>query len=435
MASFSEDFAAVKEIAKNALKTAKKTLSNAWSSVVKTSTVVKDKVVTFFKGDDNGSTLRAGWSKVNALSEKPWFKPALIGTGAALVLALCITGGILLSRIDKTLDKIDRISDSELSLADLDLDSVELDNSGEGEVSGADSFTADEMGMLDEDLNKAQEQEGLRSKEGVTNILLLGIDARKVKSTKSRSDVIMILSINDNNKSITMTSIMRDTYVNIPGRKKNDKINAACAYGGPKLTVKTVEETFGIKIDHFVLVNFYAFIDAVDALGGVTVDISPEEMKTANLYIEEINQKTGKKLDDGKLKKTGVLKLTGKQAIGYVRNRYDFDDTSGENHDYARTARQREVLGQLIEKAKDASYSTLIDIVDDVAGNMSTDMSNSEILDFAADAASYKDYVVSQSRLPLDGTFKGGNYNGMWVIRMLDVDANKQALYKSAFGE
>ena len=345
------------------------------------------------------------------------------------VLVAALIAGII---VTVELNKIDYISKEEMTIPE-DLDSVEIEDEGESVTVTSDTeiFTEEDMedtGTPAEDTEgTVSEDGGLRSADGIKNILLLGTDSRK-KSLKSRSDVMIILSINDNNRTLTLSSIMRDTYVSIPGKSKKNKINAANAYGGPALAVKTVEENFGIKIDNVVIVNFYSFMDIVDSLGGVTLDVSEAEMKVMNNYIEEINKQQGLSPDHGKLKKAGKgLKITGRQAMGYVRIRYVG------NGDYERTDRQRRVLEQIINKAKTAGVGKLTDLLDKVAGNMSTDMEKSTILSYAANAGKYANYDIKQFRIPIDGTYKGGVYKGAWVLR-IDFDKNKQALYDKIFG-
>ncbi len=223
---------------------------------------------------------------------------------------------------------------------------------------------------------------------------------------------------------------MRDTYVYIPGRNKYDKINSACAYqGGPTRTVKVIEDTFGIDIDKFIIVSFYSFIDIVNILGGVTVDINSGEQEWINKYIKEYNQYAGYKENHGLLHTTGKdIKLTAKQTMGYVRVRY-----SG-NGDYERTERQREVLEQLIDKARNASYTKLIKVVNKVANYVGTDFTSDEILSFAANAVNYLDYDIEQMRIPIEGTYKGHFITKeTWALEV-DFEPNKEALYKKVFG-
>lgn len=357
-----------------------------------------------------------------------WAKKKLRNTVLAIVAVLAILGIGGAIAVDRVLGKIDFVDKEQLivpeDISEVVLDDVEV-------VSDADTITDEQAEEMDKEISAAVVgEDGLISQEGVTNVLILGIDTRQNHHiSKTRSDVMIILSINENTKQIVMSSLMRDIYVSIPGRRYPEKLTHAHAYGGPQLTKDTIEGAFGIKIDHFVSVNFYAFMDVVDALGGIEMDISESERKIMNRYVAQINRLNGMNEDDGKLWDSGEnIRLTGKQALGYVRNRY-----SG-NGDYERTQRQRRVLGKIIEKAKTASAGQLLDLVDAATGNMSTDYSKMEIMALAADAINYKDYEIVQTRIPVEGTFTTGIKNGIWRMD-INFKKNREALYKAIFGE
>lgn len=357
-----------------------------------------------------------------------WAKKKLRNTVLAIVAVLAILGIGGAIAVDRVLGKIDFVDKEQLIVPE-DISEVVLEDVET--VSDADTITDEQVEEMDREISAAVVgEDGLVSQEGVTNVLILGIDTRQNHHiSKTRSDVMIILSINENTKQIVMSSLMRDIYVSIPGRRYPEKLTHAHAYGGPQLTKDTIEGAFGIKIDHFVSVNFYAFMDVVDALGGIEMDISESERKIMNRYVAQINRLNGMDEDNGKLWDSGEnILLTGKQALGYVRNRY-----SG-NGDYERTQRQRRVLGKIIEKAKTASAGQLLDLVDAATGNMSTDYSKMEIMALAADAINYKDYEIVQTRIPVEGTFTTGIKNGIWRMD-INFKKNREALYKAIFGE
>ncbi|MBE6754699.1 MAG: hypothetical protein E7559_10200, partial [Ruminococcaceae bacterium] len=173
--------------------------------------------------------------------------------------------------VQSLLSKVEYATEEDMVIPD-DLDNLYVKPAADEQLAEAATLTEEDMAATEEQLEQiALDENGLRYEEGVTNILLLGTDGRKASSKNARSDAIIILSINENTQKLVMSSIMRDTYVNIPGRKENEKITHAHVYGGPALSMQTVEENFGIRIDHFAAINFYAFMDIVDALGGVDV--------------------------------------------------------------------------------------------------------------------------------------------------------------------
>ena len=345
----------------------------------------------------------------------------------AVLAVLLICAAVAIGAVSCIFGKIDFVSDKEMVIPE-DVDSIVLEPE-EGEiVSESDTLDDEQMDAINENIAVSQvDDDGLRYEDGVTNILVLGTDGRRETEGHTRSDVIIIMSINDNSKKITLSSIMRDTYVAIPGRRGNDKINAAHAYGGPALAVETVQKAFGIKIDKFVRVNFYSFMDVVDALGGVQLDINSGEKRMMNVYIRQINKVNHLDENDGLINETGEnITVTGKQAMGYVRVRYVGDG------DYERTLRQRRVLEQIIKKAREADYLTLLNIVDKVAENVSTDYSAAEITKLAMNAGDYRDYEISQLRIPVEGSYWGGIYHGIWILD-IDFEKNRQALYDAVF--
>ena len=347
-------------------------------------------------------------------------------------LLICLLAIVLLSVAviliaQSSLGRIDYVTENELVIPE-DISAMVISDSDEI-VSATDDIDEEEMAEIEREIFVSQvDENGLRYEEGVTNVLLIGTDNRNKKTKNSRSDALLILSLNENSKKIVVTSIMRDTYVAIPGRNTSEKITHAHAYGGAALTKKTVEGAFGIRIDKFVEVNFYSFIDVVDALGGVTVShITEDELEYLNYYLGEINHLTGREWQDGMLPEAGDnIKLTGKQALSYARIRRVGDG------DYQRTQRQRDVLTGMIRQAREANVFELIDAFNSVADEVKTDYSESELLKLIGNAADYKDYEIVQCRIPVEGSYKSGIYDGLWVLK-IDFDANRKMLYSEVF--
>lgn len=244
----------------------------------------------------------------------------------------------------------------------------------------------------------------------VTNLLLLGIDARTMKE-RGRSDSMIIVTINKKNKTIKLSSLLRDTAVTIPGRDKNGdgqddyaKLNAAYAYGGFNLLSKTIEQNFRLKIDKYVGVNFVVFPIAVDAMGGIDIYMTAKEASKVCA--------PGQKLEDWErgFKKIGteskVYHLNGYQALQYSRIRHI-------DSDFNRTGRQRKVIEQLIVKAKTMSFGTLNTILNQVLPQVATNMSGDELMGYALNAGSYANYAIDTSfHLPENGKYKGWTLPG-----------------------
>lgn len=344
-----------------------------------------------------------------------------------LMVILLALGSVYLYVYQNILSKITFVEEEPMTVIE-NLDDVVIesddDDTGEGE-----ELTEEQSSVLIQTVSEALvAEEDLYRQDGVTNILLLGTDNRSHSIKGSRSDVIILLSINEHTSQIVMTSILRDTCVRIPGRSGLDKINAAHAYGGAALTVKTVETNFGVDIDRYIVINFYAFMDIVDALGGMRLSVTESERLVMNRYIQEINGYLGLHADSGKLYKTGDnLLLTGKQVLCYVRNR----DTG--NGDFTRTERQRIVLEKLIDECRNSGVTTLIEVAEAAAAYVTTNYTESEIISLAANAIDYLDYEIVSSRLPVDGTWKYSRLNGMSIVS-IEIIPNRQQLLSTVYG-
>lgn len=259
--------------------------------------------------------------------------------------------------------------------------------------------------------NMDENQTPILESKDVINILLIGSDTRKVGGA-GRSDAMIIVSINKKTKMITATSIMRDIYLHIPG-KKNNRINAAYALGGADLLMETIRQNFKLELSDFASIDFYAFIDVIDEIGGVTLDVSQREIPIINNYVSEINILTGVEETKDHLTEPGLLLLNGKQALGYARNRYVG------NSDFERTARQRRVLEQIFDGVKDLSILELNDLVNTVLPQITTNLTKGEIFSLVLGLPSYANYDLQQLRVPIDGSYRNMRVRGMSV---LDVD-------------
>lgn len=253
-------------------------------------------------------------------------------------------------------------------------------------------------------------------KNYVKNFVLIGTDNRhfeNITTQPGNSDSIIIVSINSKTKKIYLSSIMRDTAVYIPYtedmKAKNDKykdgydrINAANARGGPEFLLDIIEGNFKVKVDDYVLVDFYSLIDIIDILGGIPMTITDEEAAAANNYIRDMdfdrgveNWETANLLSGG-----GDLILNGVQAVGYARERQT------EGSDFNRTGRQRAVIEQIIIKAKTMSLSKLDELADAILPKVYTNMKSSEIMGMIPDALVYLNYDVEQIRIPFENMYQ-----------------------------
>jgi len=257
----------------------------------------------------------------------------------------------------------------------------------------------------------------------VTNIALFGLDRQS--DEHCRSDTMMVLSIDEINNEIELTSLMRDMYVNIPGMG-GDRLNHAYAYGGPGLSINTINQNFALDIQYYASVDFKGLSQLIDCLGGMGIEVKQGEIEYLNGYLDELNE-----IDPDStapyITVPGRQLLNGKQAVGYMRIRY-FG-----NGDFERTERQRTVLSQILERAKKAGVLKVPDLLSAILPYVETNIPKSKILSLGMTCLGFsKD--LKQHRLPIDGSFSYQSIRGMSVL-VPDMDKNVEDLHKFIYGE
>lgn len=252
----------------------------------------------------------------------------------------------------------------------------------------------------------------LTSSSKVTNILLLGVDARPDDEDEaSRADSMMLISFDREHGCIKMTSFLRDSWVYIPVADKKQRLNAACTYGGYSGVVDTIEYNFGVDIDGYVVADFEMFKIMVDSIGGVEVDVTEKEAKEVTNHPGRYGNVT---LESGK------HTLTGEQALAYCRIRKI--DT-----DWKRTERQRTVIQQIIKGVVSSGPVGAYKAASNVAPFIQTDLTKNEIRGLIFDALMCVGGGFDQNSCPFDGTWEYATHGGASVID-LDTDANKDKL-------
>lgn len=263
--------------------------------------------------------------------------------------------------------------------------------------------------------------------DGVTNILLIGNDSRE-EGDDGRSDAMILLSISNKTKTIHMTSLLRDMYVEIPGREGN-RLNAAYAYGGPALLLDTIEQNLGITVNRYVLVNFQAFASLVDAVGGVDLELTNEEVKWVNAYLNEYNLLEGRDITTDYLDESlsGMIHLNGPQALAYCRNRYI-------GSDFERTNRQRKVLTAITEKLPASVATNSKELIGSLFPHLTTNMTQSECYSLSFSASKFLTYDIIQSSIPIEGSYKNATIRSMSVLEV-DYEMNKAYIRQNIYGE
>lgn len=217
--------------------------------------------------------------------------------------------------------------------------------------------------------------------ENYTNIALFGVDSRANElQNNTRSDCIMVASINNRTKEVKLTSFYRDTYVYIADHGYT-KLTHAYAYGGPSLAMSTLNKNFDLSITDFVTVNFSALTNIIDALGGVNIKITKDELKYVNAYARDVAKINGTTVK--KIKKPGMHTLNGIQATGYCRVRY----TAG--GDFTRAQRQRAVLQQISKKVSKSNPITLYKLVNEMLPQIYTSLDTNDLLALSTGIFSY----------------------------------------------
>lgn len=258
------------------------------------------------------------------------------------------------------------------------------------------------------DKEEANQIEKVEKVDGITNILLVGVDGENV-DRGNRSDAMMVLTIDSDNNDIRLTSLARDTYVDIPGYS-TEKLTHAYAYNGPSLLLETIKNNFGINIDKYVSVSFSSFISIIDELGGVQIDVTDKEVSE----IPGVNE-------------AGNQILTGEQALSYSRIRY-IDSA------YQRDSRQRTVLQAVYNKLATIPKTEFLDIANTLLRYTKTNMTPMEIISISNQALKTGDKAFDELEFPLEGHRTGhtiSNEKG-WVIEW-EKEYNKNAIYKFIF--
>lgn len=266
-----------------------------------------------------------------------------------------------------------------------------------------------------DDVTFPSEQDPVENPDHVINILLIGQDTR-TSGVRARSDSMILVTFNTRAKTVTFTSFMRDSYVQIPGYASN-KLNHAYQYGGMGLINETLNVNFGVEIDGDVEIDFAQFEDIIDLLGGVEISLTAKEAEYLRNGHSFLDIKEGKNL------------LSGKQALAYARLR-EIDS------DYQRTERQRKVLMALVEAYKDKPVDQMLELLEKLMERVTTNMTDAQMWEYGLRVIPMlAGAQYSSQRLPADGTFSQGNVQvrpGLkgWFQYAIDFEANREIMRK-----
>lgn len=263
--------------------------------------------------------------------------------------------------------------------------------------------------LIDDDLDWGENTTQIGQTENIINILLIGQDARDT-TTRSRSDSMILVTVNKEKRTITLTSFLRDLYVQIPDYG-NSKLNHTYSWGGFSLLNTTLENNFGIHVDGNLEVNFARFAQLIDLLGGVDIELRADEAANINGDVS------------GSALVAGMQHLNGAQALDYARIRsLDLDS------DFSRTNRQRKVIISLFNKFKDSDVTTMMNLMEEALPMLTTDMSQEDIVGYAAELLPIlSEFTIISQRVPADGEYYCARVHGMSVVKA-DMDAARKLL-------
>ncbi len=271
-----------------------------------------------------------------------------------------------------------------------------------------------------------------RQEDYVMTCLLFGIE--EIYGARN-TDSMMLAAINTKDKTVKLASIMRDSYVQLPGHRPC-KLNAVYAMGedraqGAELLVQAIEELYKIKIDAYASVNFESFEDIVDLLGGVTIELTKTErdyLNTTNYISNPANRRVV----------AGVQTLNGNQVVGYCRVRY-VPTLGGAADDYGRTLRQRRVLNAIFEKYKSKGFFELISIANTCLGYITSNLTVDQISKGLEMVIENGITSLNSSRFPVEGTFYDCGttpYNGLkYTLVCTNPIENTSQMYQFIFGD
>lgn len=365
--------------------------------------------------DAKGKKGKKGWSKK---------KKTVLITVVTIVLTVLLIVGVILFLFFRYTGLLNRDPNTTVNSDPLPLDSSEI-------ISKPDTIDVkDQEEKLKEMLASRSTP---ISNENVMNILLVGEDLRDTtadengQTPRGNTDVQLLVSINKEKKKIVLSSFLRDSYVYLDNYG-NTRLNAAYYHEGMPLLESTISQYFDIKIDRYVMVNFYSFIDIVENIGGIDVDVDKDELAAMTLTIREQNFLQNYTRERDAMSSTGMQHLNGNQALAYARVREGCGD------DYGRTQRQREVITEVIKKIKNLSIMELDSLITTVAPQITTDVSNGEIASLILSASEIAGYQVCQIQMPTYPYFKEEVINQMAVL-VPDYDKNAALLKEMVYGD
>lgn len=337
-----------------------------------------------------------------------WKRVVLILLCIILFLILAAVVAVVLY-VNSLLGNIQRVEGTVPTLTPEEIQQIEEETEPEDVEFTGPVMDVEEVTWATEPVEVIGEEE-----DHIINILLIGQDRREGEG-RQRSDSMILCTINTKTNTLTMTSFLRDLYVQIPGHKDN-RLNAAYAFGGMPLLNECLERNFGVHVDGNIEVDFSGFSKIVDIMGGVDIHLTAKEAAWLNSGNPDWNLREG------------TNHLDGEQSLAYSRIRKI-------DNDFGRTNRQRKVLNILIQKGKKMSFSRVNDLLQSVTRLITTDLTNKEITDYVIELfPMLSDVKIETQYIPADGTYKSVKIEGKAVL-LPDLEANRKILQETLLGD
>ncbi len=261
----------------------------------------------------------------------------------------------------------------------------------------------------------------------VINIAFFGLDENV--DNIQRSDAIMIGTLDPINNKIKITSLMRDSYVNIPDPGPGyDKLNHAYAYGGPELAIKTINKNFDLNITDYISVDFSEMEDIIDALGGIDMEMSQTELENVNDYLDTVYTAAGKTPKHVSFNNEGKVHMTGYEALGYTRIR------GTEGGDFDRTQRQRKIMNEIFNNISSAGIGKLAVMMNKLVPFVETSLTNTEIVNLGTQVISMNSRNLEQQRFPRDEYSENSIINDIYYLTF-DEDTARKEIYEYLFND
>lgn len=371
----------------------------------------------------------------------------------ALLMTLCLLlPAAVLAEGTQADENLAEMGDEIVNMDDAEAIPAEEDEADDVYIPEEDEELAAQIEILDAELDTSVDPGKLdinpNLPDNVVNILLIGVDGRtdSIETGSLHGDVQIIVSINKDDGSIKLTSVMRDLYVNIPGYKNKNRINVAFSRGGGQLAMRTMNNLLELNIEHYVVINFYGLASIIDSLGGIDIELTKTEAGAINTYLKKHppaydNQEKGYQRQQLQ-KVNGTQHLDGVQAVMYARLR-------SIDNDFKRTERQRHLLELLLAKVLDGGMdlNKLMGLLEVCLPYAETNMSAWDMIDLAMGVLSSDiltrlengDSLLEQNRIPMDETWKyyttDGGASVVAFRNNTRLKENVEGIHKFIYGE